>query len=493
MSSIYTILPTDLSSLAAEVQLCLAGIVLLLLDTFLPALRRLFTPLAVASLAFASYQLATGAIHGPVFGGMLESTPLTLAISQIILIAAGISLLAADGYLRRERILSGEYHALFLWCVTGALLLARATELLTIFVALELLSIGLYALAAFHRRISIAAESALKYFVMGAFVSAFLLYGIALLYGETARVLGPQSEILPTSLAAVGQALASGEAHTLLSTLGLLLVVCGFAFKLSLVPFHAWSPDAYQGAPSPFVAFLSVAPKAAAAIVLLRLVALVPVSGAERWSGLFAILAVLSMVGGNLLALVQRDIKRMLAYSGIAHMGYLMIPLAAYSDQAAKPVLLYLLAYALMNAGAFALVALLFARAGEQHLVSELSGWGYRFPALGVCLTICMLSLGGIPPTLGFLGKYRVFEYAIRQGRLDLALVGVAASLVGIFYYLRVVYVLYMKPEQQEPQGLLVDVWGRTAAFVAAGASLVLGIWPSRVLAWIDAVLRPLS
>ena len=482
----------DLASLQAELLLCGAGVLLLLLDTFLPSLRRLFTPLALLAVGAASYGLWTSAATGASFGGLIESTPLTMAATQIVLLAAFISLLAAEGYLRREDILSGEYHALFLWCVVGVMLLVRATELLTIFVALELLSIGLYALCAFHRRLSMAAESALKYFVMGAFVSAFILYGISLLYGETARVVGTTGG-LPTSLAAIGQALASGETHQLLTTLGLLLVVSGFAFKLSLVPFHAWSPDAYQGAPSPFVAFLSVAPKAGAAIVLLRLVDLVPASGAERWSGLFAILAVLSMLGGNLLALVQRDIKRMLAYSGIAHMGYLMIPLAAYTDEAAKPVLVYLLGYALMNAGAFAIVTVLYARAGEQHLVSELSGWGYRFPILGTCLTICMLSLGGIPPALGFLGKYRVFEYAIRHGRLDLALVGVLASLIGIFYYLRVVYVLYMKPETAEPRNLLVDVWGRGAALLAAGGTLVFGIWPAQVIDWVDAALRRLS
>jgi NADH-quinone oxidoreductase subunit N len=491
MTSAFSFLPADLASISAELQLCLAGILLLLLDTFLPSLRRAFGPLALASVAFASYQVWTTQPAGAVFGGLLESTPLTLVASQVVLVAAFLSLLAADGYLRRESILSGEYHALFLWCVVGVLLLVRATELLTIFLALELLSIGLYALAAYHRRLSIAAESALKYFVMGAFVSAFLLYGIAILYGETGRVLGTQSELLPTSLAAVAQALATGETSHLLTSLGLLLVVCGFAFKLSLVPFHAWSPDAYQGAPSPFVAFLSVAPKAGAAVVLLRVVELIPSAGAERWSSLFALLAVLSMLGGNLLALVQRDIKRMLAYSGIAHMGYLMIPLAAQGDTAAPPVLLYLLAYALMNAGAFALVTMLFARAGEQHLVSELSGWGYRFPVLSACLTVCMLSLGGIPPTLGFLGKYRVFEHAIANGRLDLALVGILASLIGVFYYLRVVYVLYMKPELQEPQGLLIDAWGRGAAIVAAGATLALGIWPARLLGWIDGIIRP--
>lgn len=488
----FAIQSSDLSGLAAELVLTCAGVVLLLLDTFFPALRRTFTILAVGATALASWLLWTTTPGGPSFGGMLESTPLTLAMSQVVLVAALISLLSADGYLRRERILSGEYHALFLWCVVGVLLLIRATELLTIFLALELLSIGLYALAAYHRRLSIATESAIKYFVMGAFVSAFVLYGISLLYGEAARVVGT-SEGIPTSLSALAAAFETGRTSPLLTLLGLLLVVAGFGFKMSVVPFHAWAPDAYQGAPSPFVAFLSVAPKAGAAFVILRLVEIVPAAQTDKWSSFFALLATLSMLGGNLLALVQRDIKRMLAYSGIAHMGYLLIPFAAYTDQAAKPMLVYLLAYALMNAGAFAIVSALYARPGEQHLISELSGWGYRFPLLATCLTICMLSLGGIPPTLGFLGKYRVFEYAISHGRLDLAVVGVVASLIGIFYYLRVVYVLYMKPETQEPRGLLIDPLSRGAALVAALGTVGFGIWPAQVFAWVDAALRRLG
>jgi len=312
---------------------------------------------------------------------------------------------------------------------------------------------------------------------MGAFVSSFVLLGIALLYGETGT----------TRLAGVADALAGGGGAGVVVVLGFLLLVCGFAFKMSLIPFHAWAPDTYQGAPSPFVAFLSVAPKAASALVLVRvLTAAGTAQVGDKWPQLIAVLSVLSMVGGNLLALVQKDIKRMLAYSGIAHMGYLLIPLVTVGPDSLPPMIVYLLAYALMNAGAFAVVALLFARPGEQHLISELSGWGYRFPFLGVCLTVSMLALAGIPPTLGFLGKYLVFAHAIQHGHLALALVGIAASLVGAVYYLRVVYVLYMKPEVQEPSGLLLDVWGRLAVLAAAAGTLVLGVWPSALLDWLE-------
>src|SRR6185295_16534633 len=204
-----------------------------------------------------------------------------------------------------------------------------------------------------------------------------------------------------------------------------------------------------------------------------------------KWSGVVAALSVLSMVGVNLLALAQRDIKRMLAYSGIAHMGYLLLALVTLDRASLMPVLVYLLAYALMNAGAFAVISMLYSREGEQHLISDLAGWGYRYPLLGACLTICMLSLGGIPPTLGFLGKYLVFLNAVGDGLVGLAVVGVLASLVGVFYYLRVVYSLYMKTEAQELPALQLDGWGRTAAVLAALGILVLGVWPTGLLQWL--------
>ena len=255
----------------------------------------------------------------------------------------------------------------------------------------------------------------------------------------------------------------------MLASLGFLLLVAGFGFKMSLVPFHAWSPDTYQGAPSPFVAFLSVAPKVASALVLYRLLDAVVQGGAAAAppSGptVVAILSVLSMVVGNLLALVQRDIKRMLAYSGIAHMGYLLLALVTLDRASLMPVLVYLLAYALMNAGAFAVVALLYSRPGEQHLISDLAGWGYRYPAARRLPRVCMLSLGGIPPTArlprqvpGLPQRGRATATSASPSPASLA------SLVGVFYYLRVVYVLYMKPETRQPEGLLIDVWGRAAA-----------------------------
>lgn len=473
------VMRADLVSLLPELLLGGFAVLVLLLDALAPSMRRVWLPLSAAVVVAVGWLITTRgwAPRTSSFGGFLDWTPVTLALAEIVLLSAALALLASQAYLRRERLGTGEYAALLLWCTVGMLFLVRAAELLTLFLALELLSFCLYALSAYHRRLTMATEGGLKYFLMGAFVSSFVLLGIALLYGETGS----------TRLDRIGDALASSGGASVVVTLGFLLLVCGFAFKMSLVPFHAWAPDTYQGAPSPFVAFLSVAPKAASALVLVRL--LVAVSAAPAgsdWPQLIAMLSVLSMLAGNLLALVQKDIKRMLAYSGIAHMGYLLIPLVAVGAGSLTPVLVYLLAYALMNAGAFAVVALLYARAGEQHLISELSGWGYRFPFLGVCLTVSLLSLAGIPPTLGFLGKYLVFLHAVEHGNLALALVGIAASLVGAVYYLRVVYVLYMKPQVQEPEGLLIDGWGRLAVFVAAAGTLVLGILPGALLDWLE-------
>jgi NADH-quinone oxidoreductase subunit N len=479
---------SDLVSLLPEMILCAGGVLILLLDAIAPGLRRAWTPVSVLVVLLASwggwYALTTlsAGSSDPFFvykacHGLIETSRITFAFSKVVLLATGLCLLASDNYLRRERILGGEYYALLLWCATGMLLMLRATELLTIFLSLELLSLSLYTLAAYHRRLSVAVEAAIKYFLMGAFVSAFVLLGTALIYGATGS----------THLDVIGRAFLAGQG-TVAATLGLLLLVAGFGFKMALAPFHAWSPDTYQGAPSPFVAFLSVAPKVASALVLYRLLEVAAQGGnAARWTQVIGLLSALSMVVGNLLALAQTDIKRMLAYSGVAHMGYLLLALVTVDRTALTPVLVYLIAYALMNAGAFTVVTLLYRRPGSRHEIEELASWGYRYPLLGGCLAVCMLSLGGIPPTLGFLGKYLVFQQAVAAGHVHLAVLGVMASLVGVFYYLRVVYVLYMRPERRQPEGLLIDGWGRAAAVIAALATLVLGIWPADLLQWLIA------
>ncbi len=482
MSSL-AITPQDLASLWPEIALSGTGVVLLLLDAFLPALRRLLTPLALGGCALAAWAAVSRVPAGSSFGGLLLWDGVTQFGALIALVSTALCVLASDGYLRRERILGGEYHALLLWCATGVLLMLRGIELLTIFVALELLSV----VSLRPRRLPPARGG------RGGSGDQVLPDG------RVRQRLRPvrhrpalRRDRHPPGCPRSPPPSAAVRRSSWCS--GLLMLIAGFGFKMSLVPFHAWSPDVYQGAPSPFVAFLSVAPKAASAIVLVRVLTAAAEGGAlVKGPRLIALLAVVSMIVGNLLALVQRDIKRMLAYSGIAHMGYLLIALASLDRESWGPVLLYLLAYALMNGGAFAIVGMLYAKPGEQHLISDLSGWGYRYPVLGACLTISMLSLGGIPPTVGFLGKYLLFAHAIRHGQMWLAVVGVVASLLGVFYYLRVVYVLYMKDEVRAPEGLLLDGWGRLAAVGAAAATLALGVVPGPLLDWLRALVEGLG
>lgn len=482
MNTLFSLPQADWLSLLPEIVLTGVASLILLLEAFTPRLRPVFNGMALAGVAAAAALLARQPA-GLYFHGLLESTALTGVFSQTILLATAIGLLAAQGYLKRERLLFGEYPALLLWCATGLLLLVRSVELVMIFVALELLSVALYGLAAFHRREAVSSEAAIKYFLMGALVSSFVLYGAALVYGETGS----------TSLAGIADALAAGTGSPGLIFLGFLLLVCGFGFKLGLVPFHAWAPDVYQGAPSPFVAFLSVAPKAASAVVLARLVILVSSApSAGDWTKLVSVLAIASMLLGNLFALAQRDIKRMLAYSGIAHMGYLMIPLASPGASSWRPMLVYLVSYTLMNGGAFVLVSMLYAKPGEQHAIANLSGWAYRFPVAAACMSVSMLSLGGIPPTAGFVAKYLIFAHAIQHGHLALALVGIFASLVGVVFYLRVIYMLYMRDEIASPGSLKLDFGGQLAALLAAAGTLALGVLPGPFLAWLESTLSSL-
>ena len=395
----------DLLGLSRELLLVGGGVLILLLDAFVPWSRRFAVPLALLTvLSSAAPAMGVRTTHPELRSaadpGRRDDTPEPRHPHCDIPLPAGLWRLSAPREARRRP----STAPCLLWCAAGTLLMLRATELLTVFVALELFSICLYTLAGYHRRNTMATESAIKYFLMGAFVSSFILYGIALIYGETGA----------TKIDEIALALHFAGGLTPAAMLGLLLLVAGFGFKLSLVPFHAWAPDAYQGAPSPFVAFFSVAPKVASMVVLIRVLEIgLYIEDGGNWQSLMALLASASMLFGTFVALVQRDFKRMLAYSGIAHMGYLLIPLASWSGDAWAAVIVYLLAYALMNAGAFALLSALYDKTDEPHLIDDLAGWGYRYPGISIALTICMLSLGGIPPTLGFEAKYLVFVEAI--------------------------------------------------------------------------------
>jgi NADH-quinone oxidoreductase subunit N len=347
--------------------------------------------------------------------------------------------------------------------------MARGLDLLVIFLGLETFSLCFYILAAYFQRSEASSEAGLKYFLTGAFASSFTLFGIALVFGAAGTI------------AIDGLAGAAASGGPLLAA-GLVFLLAGFGFKIALAPFHSWAPDVYAGMPTPAVAFLSVAPKGAALVVLFRVLSaafdgVLP----GRYRASLAALAVVSMLIGNLVALAQQDIKRLLAYSGIAHMGYVAIALAVFGRDALAAVLVYLFAYALTNIGAFACVAALYRDESQPHRIGLLAGMGTRAPLASGVLALCMISLGGIPATAGFIGKFFVFKSAIESGLVWLAVVGVANSLVSLGYYLRVVYVLYMR-EPVEPEGPLpLAAESRLALLLCGLGVLGIGLFPGRL------------
>jgi NADH-quinone oxidoreductase subunit N len=461
----------DLATILPELVLVLAGGFLVLADAIVPGLRPRFGLFAGIAAVVALVLRWAEPLPGAVWHGALAVDPLARFVDTYILAALLLVAVVADPYLKRTGARFGEFYGLLLWSATGAMVLAKADSLLVVFVALELLSISLYVLNAFHRDSAISLEAGWKYLVVGAFASAFLLFGIALLYGATGSF----------SL----QEVAGAVAHTPvradpLLLVGLALILTGFGFKLALVPFHAWAPDVYQGAPTPVTAFLSVVPKGAALMVLARVLASTsPQILTPRWLPLLAFIAVASQTLGNLVAIAQRDIKRMLAYSGIAHMGYALVGLVAFGLDGVTGVLVYLAAYTFMNIAAFAVVSAFSENEDEPHLISDLAGQGWERPILSFVLALSMFSLAGIPPTVGFIAKFLVFRAAVNEHLAWLAVVGVLNSLVSVFFYVRVVYYLYMKPLPRRAPSYSEPLLVRLVAGVCGVAIVLLGVFPS--------------
>ena len=407
----------------------------------------------------------------------LASDPFAHFFDVAICAGASLSVLLAGGYLREHGLERGEFYVLVLFSCFGAMILARAIDLLSLFVGLETMSLGVYAMIAFRRTSARAVEGAMKYFLLGSFAAAILLFGSALLYAGTGH----------TDFVGIGEMIASGDAENRLVLVGMLMVVVGLAFKVSAVPFHMWTPDAYEGAVTPATTFMSVSVKAAAFAVFVRvcMVALgdESVMTASGWPTAIAGLAVLTMVYGNVAAIVQKSIKRMLAYSSIAHAGYVMVGLVAAAEigaPAISAVLFYLLAYTVSNALAFGSLVVMGSRGKEAVHYDDLRGVGRRHPMAALPFVIGVLSLMGFPPTAGFFGKYYVFNAAVQAGDVWLAIVGVLASAVGAYYYLRVIVVMFMQ-EPEEDQVLAVPMksgYVATALAASGAAVMALGMMP---------------
>lgn len=369
------------------------------------------------------------------FSGAIVVDRYGLFFTLLFCVASGLTLLMSMNYLEYTDIRTGEYYSLILFSTVGMVLMATATDLIVIFLGLEVMSIAAYVLAGIWRGQLRSNEAALKYFLLGAFATGFLLFGIALLYGATGSMtLGPIAQ----RVAKVGP-----EQRTwLIASIGLLIV--GFGFKVAAVPFHVWAPDVYEGAPTAVTALMAVGVKAAAFAAFARIFLHTFVQLSADWTGVLWVLAALTMTVGNVTALLQRNIKRMLAYSSVAHAGYLLVGMVAGGELGGSALLFYLIAYALMTLGAFAVVIAIGRRGESNENLDDYAGVGFRSPFLGLAMAVFMLSLAGIPPLVGFMGKFYIFSAAVKSGYVGLAVIGVLNSVVSVYYYVGVLVRMYM-------------------------------------------------
>jgi NADH-quinone oxidoreductase subunit N len=463
----------DLIAIAPEIILSAAAGLVLLVEAFLPRIRRYLSEITILAVGAAMWARLSFELPGAVWAGALRIDRLASFVDMYILLALLLTVWMAGPFLRRSEADHGEFYALLLLSSVGAMVMACSVNLLLIFLGFELLSIPLYVLNAFLRRHEVSVEAGLKYFIVGAFASAFVVYGIALLYGATAS----------TDISAIASQVVSAGGLNPLLAVGFAMVVGGLAFKLALVPIHTWAPDVYQGSPTPVTAFLSVVPKGAALVVLLRMVdGMDLLHLSPRWVLAAGAMAVASQFLGNIVAIVQRDVKRMLAYSGIAHMGYALVAVIVGGSDGGSAVLVYLAAYTLMNMGAFACIAMLSEREDRPHLISDLTGQGYERPVAALAFTICLFSLSGIPPFIGFTAKFAVFRAAVNEGFIWLAVLGVLNSLISAFYYLRVIFVMYMHRLPKRAPEFQFSLPIAAVAAIAALGVLLLGIFPTAVL-----------
>ncbi len=412
------------------------------------------------------------------FNDMFRIDSFSLFFNIIFLVSTILVALFSISYLGRDDKKQGPYYLLILLATLGMMLMAAGNELIIVFLGLELMSLSLYVLAGYFRDSPASSEAGMKYLLLGAFASAFFLYGIALIYGATGT----------TSIPGIAEKLTT-ESQSPLLLAGIFLLVVGFGFKVAVVPFHQWAPDVYEGAPTTIAAFISAGPKAAGFAAFIRIFTEALPNLNTEWSGVIILIAMLTMTVGNVIAIAQTNIKRMLAYSSIAHAGYVLIGLAAASstveairNEGVSSAMIYLLVYCVMNIGAFGAVILARTADGESLMISDYTGLGFRKPLLGGFLTLMLLSLAGFPPTAGFVGKFYIFKSAIGAGHNWLVIFGAVNTAISAFYYLRVVVTMYMREPEEEldfnpyPSTLVIGL------VLAAIGVLLIGILPSLLI-----------
>lgn len=469
----------NLSVIGPELWLVLFALAIMTIDMFSngrPALRDSMPWVAFGGVVIAAFS-SIGGWDGPVvsFQGAAVSDRFAIGLSLIVLTATGLSILLSIGYIPRISDKLGECYALLLLCAVGMTMMGKATDLITVFLALEIFSLALYILSGIDRSNARSSESAMKYFLLGAFASSFFVYGAALIFGATGST---QYNLIAAALS--GEAAAS---PLLLPGMALLLV--GFGFKVSLVPFHMWTPDVYQGAPTPITAFMSVGTKAAAFAAFIRVVVVALPSQQPVLGWAIAGLAVLTMTLGNLAALRQTSLKRLLAYSSIAHAGYVLVGVAPGTLESASSALFYLFAYAFMNIGAFAVIIILEQTDESDVLYNRATGLASRWPMLAAAMAIFMFSLSGMPPLAGFIGKFLVFKAAISGGWVILAIIAMLNSVIGFVYYMRVIISMYL----EEPTALTASERQSWPALnigltIAAVLTVLIGVFPGMWSGW---------
>jgi len=474
----------SLRVVAPAVVLAVTGFVLMLMDLVTPQGRR-------EHMAFVGLAGVVGALIAVIFlwgsdttgfQGMAVLDTLSLFATLVIGYATGLVLLESIDYLKRRGMESGEFYILVLFAAAGMAIMAGANDLIVIFLGLETMSLALYVLAGFFRTEIQAGEASMKYFLLGAFASGFFLYGVALIYGATGS----------TNLHKIGAAVTAGAARDPLLLIGFALLLVGFGFKISAVPFHMWTADVYEGAPTSVTAFIATGSKAAAFAALLRVLleSVRPLQG--EWTWLFWALAVLSMTLGNVVALAQQNLKRMLAYSSIAHVGYMLVGVVAGGGLGTGSVLFYLLVYTFTTAGAFGVILLL-ERGGEEAVqIGDTAGLATRHPLAAFALTLLLLSLVGIPPTAGFVGKFYLFGAAVRAGFIWLAVIGVLNSAAAAYYYLRIIVSMYMREPDGPPAVVAPSFAGALAIAVALWGVIQLGLFPAPLFDLAQSAVLPL-
>ena len=422
----------------------------------------------LATAAGAALWLWAGGNGAGGFGETLRADRYALFFALLLIAATALTILLSVDFLPLHALPAGEYYALMLLSTSGMVFMAAANDLIVIFLALEIMSVAVYVLVGMLRREVRSNEASLKYFLLGAFATGFLLYGIAFFYGATGS----------TRLDVVAQAVAR-DGLTPFLLLGLALVLVGFGFKVALIPFHVWTPDVYEGAPTAVTAFMAVGVKAAAFAAFARVFAGALVSVAASWTGVLWVLAALTMTVGNVGAVTQRNVKRMLAYSSIAHAGYALVGLVTATKAGEAALLYYLVVYAVMNLGAFGVLIALGRRGEPNEMLQDFAGVGFRQPVLGLTMAVFMLSLAGIPPTAGFAGKFYLFSAAVDAGYVGLAVIGVLNSVISVYYYLGVLVQMYMTEGTRPIDAPATRPYLLATILFAGVATLLLGVFPS--------------